>query len=102
MTVKEVLIAARAKIEKPENWTQKAYARDNLGFKVMPSDDGAVCFCAAGALRSLRDLTYIVKENSWYALVTEMGTQTVSFFNDRHTHDQVLHAFDRAIAAQPN
>lgn len=50
MTVKEVLIAARAKIADPANWTQGACARDVCGGKTFSSNNNAVCWCSLGAL----------------------------------------------------
>ena len=86
--VTALLIAARQKIENPENWCQKHF------------EDGHT-FCAYGALYVVRhvsrnpsmDFTSAVK-----LLEKQMGS-CITTFNDRHTHAEVLSAFDRAIAA---
>lgn len=51
MTVKELLIAARAVIEDPANWCQGSYALDSTPHNVEPNDPNAVRFCALGALK---------------------------------------------------
>lgn len=51
MTVKELLIAARAVIENPANWCQGNYALDAQPHSVEPNDLNAVRFCALGALK---------------------------------------------------
>ncbi len=51
MKVSEQLIAAKALISKPENWTQRSYARDADGYTIDPFSTYATCFCALGAIR---------------------------------------------------
>jgi len=96
-TTKQTLIAARALIEKPENWTQKAMARDAIGCKVNLSNPGAVCFCALGAIDKSAPFENLFLE-AIRALKPYMGW-AIETFNDRHTHAEVLEAFDKAIEA---
>jgi hypothetical protein len=96
MNTREVLIAARKKIERPECWTQRAYARDEEYSTVSPSDKLAVCWCSIGALCAVTD------DNGQFAhardsLAAVLDGMSVFCFNDTHTHAEVLAAFDRAI-----
>ncbi len=110
MTTREILIAARKKIERPECWTKGAYARRADGTYVGDSginEDGfisadAVCFCALGACRavsgSLTDESPAARQ-----IRDALGGRQydLSAFNDAPTttHADVLALFDRAIAA---
>lgn len=99
MTVKEVLIAARAKIADPANWTQGECARDSTGKEVHSSSDRAVCWCSIGAIANTIALDGGVFNN----VITELEFVIpggISTFNDTHTHAEVLAKFDEAIAAQ--
>jgi hypothetical protein len=49
MTPAEILKAARAKIEKPENWCQGHYAENAEGETVSYLSDSACRLCASGA-----------------------------------------------------
>jgi hypothetical protein len=92
--VHDVLVRARARIEREEDWYQHDFGRN----------DGPVC--AAGALLRARGESV---EIGWHEAIHRyaeyrelnraMGSRSVSGFNDTHTHAEVLAAFDRAIAA---
>lgn len=101
MKTSEILIEARKKIEKPENWTTKVFARDKYGVNVPCREDNAVCFCTLGALRRTCWKDHNFKWPSHHAEVAlEMQMEfTIAHFNDNHTHAEVLAAWDRAIAA---
>jgi hypothetical protein len=43
-------------IEKEENWTRFAYAKDKRGNMVGWTDPNAVCWCASGAVMLLKPL----------------------------------------------
>lgn len=96
MTPKEILIAARAKIEAPERWTQGKFARAKNGACIGPQTAGAVRWCSIGAIISVGDLP------SYDLLLAAIGGEwnTVAEWNDapNRTHAEVLAAFDRAIA----
>jgi hypothetical protein len=50
----ELLVNAKAKISKIENWTQGHLARNESMVSVRPGDPSATCWCAVGAVESLR------------------------------------------------
>lgn len=99
MTPKEILIAARAKIEAPERWTQNVEARDINGYPVDLSSRAAVCWCSVGALNTVKS-PYPQWLAAWNALWQAFGGKygTITRHNDESTHAEVLAAFDRAIA----
>jgi hypothetical protein len=87
LSAQDVLVKARALIEKPENWCQKRF--------YMIDDAGrAVAWCAVGALEEFDPRLGCAYE----ALLAATGCKCISDFNDAHTHSEVLAAFDRAIA----
>jgi hypothetical protein len=94
MSVKQVLIAARAKIADEKNWTRNTFARDSEGEIVTPRSHFAVCWCAAGAL--ICENPDELSGPAYTALSREMKGD-ISLFNDSHGHSAVLLAFDRAI-----
>ena len=97
MNTAEILRAARALIKKPENWTTGWFARDSYGRGVSLHSEGAVCWCASGALETI--IGKVDYECGAYgALENEMGTN-IPKFNDTHTHEEVIAAFDNAIIA---
>lgn len=96
----EVLRKARAKIEKPENWTQGQLARDPSGEPTSVSDPDAASWCLLGAVRSTQESPE-VRISARLALEVAMGGWCdIAVFNDNHTHAEVLSVFDRAIAAE--
>lgn len=98
MKVSELLIKAKTIIENPENWTQEHLARDHVGYPTDPNANCAVCFCSVGALRKAHipwtDTSYM---DASRFLFTAMNGN-VPEFNDTHTHAEVMHAWDKAIA----
>jgi hypothetical protein len=91
----EILKAARAKIEKPECWTQDFYARSASGKKVVARSPAAVCWCSYGALQSVMKAKLLPIE---IVLLLERPMHgCIADFNDTHTHAEVLAAFDAAI-----
>lgn len=102
MNTKEILTAARALIEKPENWCQGAYALTaNRAREVSPLDEYANCFCMIGACsRALQQEVDLVEdEHAAYKALRKAVRKTPCEYNDSHTHAEVLKVFDRAIAA---
>lgn len=89
MTAKEQLIKARAVIESPENWAKSVRELD--GRKT----------CALGALRRVGEA--VIGSPIHRALSAECADAPIpgliASFNDTHTHEEVLAAFDRAIAS---
>jgi hypothetical protein len=103
MTPKEILIAARAKIEAPERWTHGAYARDAAGRKVEPTCPDAVRWCVRGAIDASTEQHSNKRPSSvlFSQAVAGYGALYIPIWNDapNRTHAEVLAAFDRAIAA---
>lgn len=106
MTPKEILIAARAKIEEPERWTQGKFALSPLANQVKPTSRRAVCWCSLGAIAAVtHDDPNDVNDDVYWILQRAMrlpdGVMAVAVWNDApgRTHAEVLAAFDRAIAA---
>jgi hypothetical protein len=101
MTTKEVLIAARAKIE--QGWCQCYFAMDAEGNAVPSSDPAACRWCAVGALRSFIALG---GENYYEARdrMERQHPQGLMHFNDivADSKEQVLRLFDKAIAETPD
>lgn len=102
MKTSEILIKAKELIANPVYWTQGDYSKEV---------NGVTCFCSLGAIGQVlfKDLDSGV---TWYGEVT--GTQaadllkavvgceirtgeTFAPYNDSHTHDEVMEAFDKAI-----
>ncbi len=84
MTVAEVLITARKKIEKPENWWD-GHATD----KILSED-----YCCMFTALPSKDLV----ESNLALVALSRIVGSVITFNDTHTHAEVLDAFDKAIA----
>ena len=96
--VAEVLRAARAKIEKPEHWTQGVLSRDANGTPSFyaAAHTKAVCWCASGAIFSAAGESDPLDALDAFR---SMINGSIPQFNDTHTHAEVLAAFDKAIAA---
>lgn len=95
---KTILMNARSIISNPNKWTQGVLSRDSKGKSVPYDKDDAVCFCSAGAIHRAQYL-YRMKHymsDPWKKLSDVMGG-SIPEFNDNHTHEEVLAAFDRAI-----
>ena len=101
MTVIEILKTARTKLA--SGWIQGDFARDANGKIVSSISADAVCWCTAGALRSLQN------DGDWIgariALLTELGSDgMLSTWNDDpcRTQKEVLELFDKAIRRLEN
>lgn len=96
MTTAETLREARALIDTPRKWTRAADARTADGKHTWPSDPNAVCFCMAGALIRLGEIS----TPAYRALLRHVTGGTLMEFNDAPgtSHADVLAAFDAAIA----
>jgi hypothetical protein len=92
-TVADILRAARGKIERPENWTQKALARDADGGRADPFYEEATCWCASGALYAIGTALF----GAVFEALARAMDGDIPTFNDSHTHAEVLAAFSRAI-----
>ncbi len=102
----EILTEARELISDPERWLQGRTAADARGVDVAPNSPKAVCWCSLGALAKVIDVNssglLTGHENANDALCEMANAMSVVpsvwIFNDAHTHDQVLAAWDQAIA----
>ena len=106
MTTTEILIAARAKIERPQDWIQGRFAVSSLQNKVKPTSRRASCWCALGAIAAItREDPNDVNDELYWLLCRAMGLPdneiAVAAWNDApgRTHAEVLAVFDRAIEA---
>lgn len=100
MTVKEVMIAARAKIADEKNWTTKAFARDTNGDSVPSSDQDAVCWCAIGAILSVLPPGAVFEFDDLWKPLDNLALGSMVTLNDERTHTEVMSVFDCMIAAQ--
>jgi hypothetical protein len=111
----DALKDARAIIEDPAKWTRGKAAADASGRFVQPTARDAVCWCVQGALERAYGGMGTTKEErqaTWDAfdlldgVAADMdpefdddypeGTAS-AWFNDHHSHDEVLALIDRAI-----
>jgi len=106
MSTRDLLIAARARIEKPEHWTQGCYARASDGSEVLPESPNAVCWCALGAIRVVLGGHFDPLgpfDKAEYALMGVLpdgaSSPYVSDYNDNRSHRSVLRLYDKAIDA---
>ncbi len=113
MSELEVLKSARKIIENADNWTQGVLARkaDNSNCKV--ADAEACKFCMVGAVLKAADIgeptlaepnkylfyDQLYRRLSQYLGVADADRMYLGKFNDESKHEDVLAAFDRAIAA---
>ena len=96
--VTQILQAARNLISKRENWTQDYFARAADGSGVYSQSDNAVCWCSLGALNRVSppDEGSQAGKQAKVFLREAMGGPIASF-NDTHTHEEVIAAWDEAI-----
>jgi hypothetical protein len=89
MTTKERLTLARGVIATPEKWCQGALLRVN----------GTRCALGALFFAGIADKGNYDADPAYQALCRAMGLTNgnMGYFNDNHTHAEVLEAFDKAI-----
>lgn len=99
----EILRKARELIADSTRWTKGAFARDEYGYPCSADDPYARVYCAIGAIEHFACAEVHTKDSMecWYAELTLQefvgDNQSVTEFNDSHTHAEVLAVFDRAI-----
>ena len=104
LLVYEYLVAARARITNPNDWTRDAEARTATNARVRADAPNAVCWCALGALAwSLQKDPY--DDDKWTLIrallnfhANELYGQSEVWVNDYLAHDDVLKMYDAAIA----
>jgi hypothetical protein len=103
MRASECLRMARAKISKPENWTQLVAARDAHGNFVEAESPDAVAWCWNGSLLAVTsDMDMLGRASEFTTLAANTaGYECCVSLNDnaKTTHADVLAAFDEAIAS---
>ncbi len=105
--VTEILLKAKEKISKPENWCQRSVARDPEGCRVSARDPNASSWCSIGAVLSstkgIVSNTIHAKLREIFSFVLDQSAiyrgYSIPAFNDHPevTHDDVMTFFDLAI-----
>lgn len=98
-----LLESARARIEKEENWTQGELARGPSGMGLYVYDPAATCWCAEGALAvsaAAGDFKWTYSDAVKFLglMLGTLSNNTLYYFNDNHTHAEVLALFDKSIS----
>lgn len=96
MIIHDILVAARKKIEKEENWCQRASARNIHGKPVLSNSPDAVQWCLLGSFSGAEE-HYHKFQTTLLKHMSPEGTIFVSSFNDSHTHQEVLELLDKTI-----
>lgn len=97
MKTSEILIKAKSLIDSPEKWTQEVFARDAKKQQVEHKSPDAVCFCSLGALSLVAGKDSYDFATARQYLRAAIGDQFIASFNDDHTHEEVMSAWDKAI-----
>jgi hypothetical protein len=101
VTTIELLEAAKAKIDTPENWCKGDYAKTKKGNPIHSLAEQACQWCSLGALvavTSSSSQTVSLRCKAIDLLFDVVGRDVVAFNDDpKTTHADVLAAFDRAI-----
>lgn len=109
VSILTALIEARRLIR--NGWSQKTFARDSRGNMCDWGSERAQSFCSIGAIykatdwRNTHNTSLCMDVMNIVAEHMPLGYNSVSVehvarYNDKHTKEEVLDAFDRSIAAQ--
>ena len=110
MRPKEILVQARHLLQKPQSWSQGAFAYNEGDHRVSFTDPNACSFCLEGAIRraALRGCASEAQLERALMLVRTTihvpgNYSSIQGWNDRETtkHSDVLAVLDKAIAAAP-
>lgn len=99
----EVLKKAREIIAKEENWAQHVFAANEKGESVPDYSSDACKFCSLGAISKAvgsddeYHITNFVTYTNAKRLLMSAIDEHIAVFNDTHTHEEVIAAFDKAI-----
>ncbi len=104
----EVLRAAREQISDPANWCKGSFAKNYAGKSVQPWDPTACQWCLGGAIGAQDAKTNLMRAQAiWQDLLDllrtaagEDGFVSPAYFNDTHTHEEVLALMDRALEVE--
>jgi len=96
----ETLALARAKINTPEKWTQRVFARDSAGRQCGDGSPDARCWCLLGALNSLYAPYFVCPDTVLRYVHLAIGDDPIDAWNDAagRSHHEVLAALSRACA----
>ena len=94
--VAELLVKAKELIADPERWCQGRVAKDSLGRPTYPNSGNATAWCAFGALERLAPTPDVVSSAVDFLGAFTDG-ESIGYWNDHHTHAEVMELFDRAI-----
>ena len=101
MDYAKLIMDMKELISTPEKWTKGTEARDKNGNICSYSD--AVCFCTLGAFEMVvneQNITGIDRDTIFdyiAATIKKLGYHSITYFNDNHTHEDVMNLFDKAI-----
>ncbi len=102
MTTREILTAARERIATPERWLKGDYrALDAAGNQVAPYSPQAARWSTSAAVMSFVPVPEMAKMQAGHTETSALLRAALGTHPDRFngTHDEVLAAFGRAIAA---
>lgn len=96
------LVAAKALIADPKYHCKGLYSIDQRGNAVVPWEDGAVCFCAFGAISRIIYFEQERGEHMHSSVILgqaalELFGETATFVNDEMQHSDLMRVFDHAI-----
>lgn len=96
MKTSEILTKAKELISDPENWIKENYHQNK---------NGKECFCSLGAIARSEGVSNFNSSGTKAASILKevviddlQEDQTFAIYNDEHTHEEVMAAFDKAIA----
>lgn len=104
MKQSEMLRKARDLIADQARWTKNVFARDEYGYPCSVDDGCARAYCAIGAIEHFARAEARTRDaTEWLEAETRLqdavgDNQSITEFNDSHTHEEVLALFDAAIA----
>ncbi len=102
MTTTEQLRAAKAKIATPETWCRGHLAVDLDGHTVASDSSNASRRCMMGAVYAVCPYSpgpaFDHLQNALRLLLPFVSLCSLSVYNDKSTHGQVMKLFDSAIA----
>ena len=110
MRPKEILVQARHLLQKPQSWSQGAFAYNEGDHRVSYKDATACSWCLEGAIRRVSVRGRASETDLERALLLVRSAiqvpgnyPTIQGWNDRATtrHSDVLAVLDKAIAAAP-
>ena len=97
--VRRLLMDAKALIAKPENWCQRAFARDAYGDSVGINNSRACRFCSQGALLNRNIGTLPEPYLLAYDVLSDCAGRDIVNHNDAPTttHPMIMRLFNKAI-----